>query len=178
MKIRGIALRLALLAALSLGAACDRTPTDDDSAPPMVAAPVAVATDAQASPVMASEVETTMARSGVQPGTGMADHKAIAGTFTGALPCADCPGIDARLVLSADGTFELNNVYRERPGSDAVTRGTWAMEPDGRSLRLDPGSKSETDRLFGLEDDDTLVPLDDAGQPVESPFDLRLRRGS
>ena len=162
-----------LIAALALSG-CDRSPTDDDSAPPMAAAPAPVAVAAEAAPVVATE--TTMARSGVQPGTGAIDQKAFAGPFEGALPCADCPGIDERLVLSADGSFELTDTYRERPGSEQVVRGSWALEPDGRSIRLDPGSKEAQDRLYAIEGNDALVPLDAEGRPTGAPGDPRLRR--
>ena len=103
------------------------------------------------------------------------DMKAFAGRFAGTLPCADCPGIDESLVLSADGSFELTDTYRERPGSEQVLRGNWALEPDGRSIRLDPGRKDARDRLFAI-DDDALVPLGADGEPTGAPGDPRLRR--
>ena len=93
-----------------------------------------------------------------------------AGTYRGTLPCADCPGIDESLVLSADGSFELTDTYRERPGSEQVVRGSWALEPDGRSIRLDPGSKEAQDRLYAIEGNDALVPLDAEGRPTGASF--------
>lgn len=153
-------------------AGCERSPTDDDSAPPMAAAVEADTTAAGAAPVA---VETTMAEAGVQPRDSAFDPKAFAGRFAGALPCADCPGIDETLVLSADGSFELTDAYRERPGSEQVLRGSWALEPDGRSIRLDPGSKDARDRLFAI-DGDALVPLGSDGEPTGAPGDPRLRR--
>lgn len=164
----------ALLLALAL-AACDRPPTDDDSAPPQpTAAALPAGTAAVAAPVAATD--TTMATAGVQGGNAAFDAKAFAGTFEGTLPCADCPGIDERLVLSADGSFELTDTYRERADATQVLRGSWSLEPDGRSLRLDPGSKAAADRLFAIEGDDGLVPLGADGEPTGAPGDPRLRR--
>ena len=162
-----------LLAALAL-AGCDRSPTDDDSAPPMASAPAAVSIAAEAAPVVATE--TTMARSGVQPVTGAIDQKAFAGPFEGTLPCADCPAIDERLVLSADGSYSLTDAYRERPGSDNVVEGSWSLEADGRSIRLDPGSKDAVDRMYAIADNDTLLPLDADGQPLGDGREHALRR--
>ncbi len=166
----------AILMALALAlAACNRPPTDDDDAPPQpTAAAVPGVAIAGAAPVVATE--TTMASPGVQGGNAAFDAKAFAGTFEGALPCADCPGIDGRLVLAADGSFELTDTYRERPGSEHVLRGSWSLEPDGRSIRLDPGSKQARDRLYAIEGDDALVPLGADGNPTGAPGDPRLRR--
>src|SRR5690606_41381694 len=51
-----------------------------------------------------------------------------------------------------------------------------SLEPGGQRLRLDPGSKDAQDRLFAIEDDDTLVPLGADGEPTGMPGDPRLRR--
>lgn len=171
-SIAGIALAAVLLPVVMAG--CERRPAEDDRAKSQTATPAA-AVSAEATPATVSE--TTMAEPGVQPRDAAAfDAKAFAGTFEGTLPCADCPGIDERLVLSADGTFELSDEYRERPGSGQAVSGTWALEPDGRSLRLDPGSKDAQDRLFAIEGNDALVPLGADGQPTGAPGDPRLRR--
>jgi copper homeostasis protein (lipoprotein) len=162
---------LAALLASSVGA-CERhpgtTPIERDAATVATATPPEPAVVASEAPVMAT--------AGVQPDTSAFDAKAFAGTFTGTLPCADCPGIDEQLVLAADGTFELTDTYRERPGSRQSLQGTWAVESDGRSLRLDPGSKTAQDRLFALDGNDALVPLGADGRPTGAPGDPRLHR--
>ena len=162
-----------LALALALGVAgCDR---GSEAAPATTAAETAANTPATPeAPVAATE--TTMAVAGVQPDARASDGRALAGTFEGTLPCADCPGIDERLVLSADGTFELTDRYRERPGSETVAHGSWSLEPDGKAVRLDPGSKTAQDRLYALQGNDTLVPLGADGQPTGAPGDPRLQR--
>ena len=137
-------------------------------------APAAVpATDA--TPVVATE--TTMAQAGVQPGPGTIDNKAFAGKFSGTLPCADCPGIDETLELGTDGNFTLTDVYRERPQGTFTMQGTWSTDADGKRIRLDPGSKTEADRLFAIDDNDTLVPLAADGARIDGAPDMRLKRG-
>lgn len=158
----------ALLLPLAL-AACQR------QAP---AAPEPATTAASAAaPVVEAAVETTLAQAGVQPGPGAIDVKAFAGKFGGALPCADCPGIDETLELGADGAFTLTDVYRERPDATVVVQGSWSTEADGKRIRLDPGSKTEADRLYAIVDNDTLAPLDADGQAIVGAPDLRLTRG-
>jgi copper homeostasis protein (lipoprotein) len=157
------------LAALAL-AACQR----EAPAPAATTAPAAAAATSAATPVVAAE--TTMAQSGVQPGPGAVDAKAFAGKFTGTLPCADCPGIDETLELGADGSFTLTDVYRERPQGTSTIQGTWLADADGKRIRLDPGSKAEVDRLFAIDDNDTLTLLGADGSRAAGAPDMRLKR--
>ena len=159
-----------LFAALAL-AACQREAPFVENA----AAPATATTAAGDVPVVATE--TTMARTNVQPDPGAIDTKAFAGTFTGALPCADCPGIDETLALAADGTFTLTNVYRERPDGTFTERGSWSIDADAKRLHLDPGSKAGRDRLFAIDDNDTLVALGPDGERGGDALHYRLARG-
>jgi copper homeostasis protein (lipoprotein) len=161
---------LLLLAALP---ACRQQPTDAPAAPPQAAVPETASAPAD-TPVVATE--TTLATPGMQQRDAGFDAKAFAGTFEGTLPCADCPGMDERLELTADGAFTLTDSYRERPGSEQVLRGSWSAEPDGKRIRLDPGSKDAVDRLYAIAEDGTLVPLGADGAPTGAPGDPRLRR--
>ena len=175
-RIRLPAMIIAALAALALCACQAEAPTPA----PAAAADTAATGTAAAEPApVATEVATTMAEPGVQPDASGADARALAGTWTGLLPCADCPGIDETLVLDADGGFVLTDTYRERPDATFVTQGTWALEAEGRHVRLDPGNKDDADRLFAIDSgsgSDALVRLDPAGKRIDSPFDMRLVR--
>ena len=157
------------LAALAL-AACQREA-------PAVPEPAMPATTTAPDSAVETATETTMAQAGVQPGPGAIDSKAFAGKFTGTLPCADCPGIDETLELGADGSFTLTDVYRERPEGTFSSQGTWSTDADGKRIRLDPGSKTEVDRLFAVDDNDTLTLLGADGKRAEGAPDMRLKRG-
>lgn len=157
------------LATLAL-AACQR----EAPAPAATDAPVAAAPATDANPVVATE--TTRAQAGVQPGPGAIDNRAFAGKFSGTLPCADCPGIDETLELGADGGFTLTDVYRERPQSTFTLQGSWSIEADGKRVRLDPGSKTDVDRLFAIDDNDTLTLLGADGERAAGAPDMRLQR--
>lgn len=67
------------------------------------------------------------------------------GTFTGVTPCADCPGINTELELTASptepnkGEYVLTEKYLERPQM-LISAGTWEM--DGNIYTLDDGTAS------------------------------------
>ncbi|OFV51116.1 copper resistance protein NlpE [Oligella sp. HMSC09E12] len=46
------------------------------------------------------------------------------GLWVGTVPCASCPGIDVKLTLNADGTFTMNESYRESADGEFSTTGT------------------------------------------------------
>lgn len=104
------------------------------------------------------------------------DAKAFAGTFTGNLPCADCPGIDTRLVLAADGTYTISEGYQARSAPELKGDGTWTVEENDQRLRLDPNSKSDNDRLFAILSNDEIRQLDTQGKPIESSLPYNLKR--
>ena len=82
-------------------------------------------------------------------------------------------------MLDAEGGFVLTDTYRERADATNVVRGSWSIEAAGQRIRLDPGSKTDDDRFFAIgtgAQTDALVPLDPEGQPIDSPFDMRLVR--
>lgn len=104
------------------------------------------------------------------------DMKAFAGTFSGTLPCASCPGIDTTLELDAEGTYAIAEVYQDEDGPAIETDGTWTVEASNGQVRLDPNSKSAQDRLFAISSNDQLTQLDLEGQPIDSALDYSLDR--
>ena len=93
--------------------------------------------------------------------------------FFGTLPCADCPGVDWRLRLFADGRGELERRYRDRDGSHHA-QGRWSCGSRGESLRLtlEDGSTIHLALLDAL----TLRLLDSSGQPIVSSLPYELHR--
>ncbi len=104
------------------------------------------------------------------------DVKAFAGSFEGTLPCADCPGIDTRVMLAADGSYTIVESYRERSAPELKGDGTWTVEEDNQRLRLDPNSKNDPDRLFAILSNDEIRQLDRDGKAIESALPYNLRR--
>lgn len=103
------------------------------------------------------------------------DVKGFAGTFSGTLPCADCPGIDTTVTLKPDGTYAVHEVYQGKPGSFDGD-GTWTAEENGKRVRLDPISKSEQDRVFVVKSNDEIESLDAEGKPLATATPHSLKR--
>lgn len=140
--------------------------------------PAEPAMDVSATAAAATEVEPAPADvipAGQVPDSDF-DQRAFAGTFTGTLPCADCPGIDVTLVLEADGTYHFTQVYQERPDATWRTDGSWTVEGDNRVLRLDPDRKTDNDQLYAIDTHDRIVMLQSDGQPIDSGLDYGLTR--
>lgn len=158
-------LLLAVASTLALGACKREAPAEPAAQAPTEQA----AATAQPAPVA---VESAPASSASDVPF---DVKGFAGTFTGTMPCADCPGIDTRLVLSADGTYKLHETYRDRLGGFDGD-GTWTAEDDGKRIRLDPNSKNAPDRLFAVKGKDEIESLDLEGKPIVSGAPHSLKR--
>ena len=104
------------------------------------------------------------------------DIKAFAGTFSGTLPCADCPGIDTKVTLVADGSYKLHEAHQGKPVNGFDSDGTWTVEENGTRIRLDPNSKSERDRLFAVTSKDQIDGLDLEGKAPENKLSYALKR--
>lgn len=129
---------------------------------------------ADAPPAMA---ETAVMSEGTpSEGAPTFDQKGFAGTFRGTLPCADCPGIDTVLSLKADGTYALTEDYQGDDMRDSELDGTWTAEHDDQHIRLDPNSKSETDRVYALVSNDEISPLAVDGKPATDGGVATLQR--
>jgi heat shock protein HslJ len=60
-----------------------------------------------------------------------------AGTYAGALPCADCPGVQAQLRLNRDESYELSFQFLERDKAPSEARGRFTWQASGNALTLD-----------------------------------------
>ena len=95
-------------------------------------------------------------------------------TYTGDLPCADCPGISYHLNLFPDQTFAMRRMYQGRFGRfDAA--GRWARSSDGALLML-KGENEVT--LLSLRDAETLRVLDRNGSEIRSNLNVDLKRAA
>ncbi|WP_158636400.1 copper resistance protein NlpE [Luteimonas marina] len=145
-----------------------------DADPAPAAPPADTATTAQSGAVAGTDATAVVDHE--RPDPAGFDRKAFAGSFAGTLPCADCPGIDMRVDIDADGSFSASETYQDRD-TTVETAGTWTIDADGRRLLLDPDSKDEADRHFEIVSKDEIRMLDAEGKPVESALNYSLRRG-
>src|SRR5690606_26422252 len=58
------------------------------------------------------------------------------GTYSGTLPCADCPGIRYILTLNADNSYELKTQYLERSDSIHTESGKFTWDKSGNQIAL------------------------------------------
>jgi len=93
-------------------------------------------------------------------------------TYTGRVPCADCPGIRLTVTLLPDSTFRLRQVYEDRKAV-FYTLGRWSVE-ENRTLLLSGGAKRE--QRFQIVGADSLRMLDGVGRPIQSLFNYSLVR--
>jgi copper homeostasis protein (lipoprotein) len=113
---------------------------------------------------------------GSTAGTVSATDKALGllpATFSGDLPCADCPGIRYQLDLFPDRMFFLRMTYLDKDESfDDI--GIWAVSPDDKTLTLQGGR--EVPERFAIKDEATLRKLDLEGREIESTLNYDLKR--
>ncbi len=59
------------------------------------------------------------------------------GVYKGTYPCADCPGIDATLILNKDKTFSYTNTYLDRDNEVLNYTGEYKIKGNVLSISLD-----------------------------------------
>jgi copper homeostasis protein (lipoprotein) len=101
------------------------------------------------------------------------------GTWSGEVPCADCPAIRMTLTLRPDGVFLLRHTYvgaDEGRDRSLVDRGRWERSVDGGRLTLRGGT--EGPRQFAVLAPDRLRMLDAAGNEIRSQLNYELTRAA
>ena len=101
---------------------------------------------------------------------------ALPATFSGVLPCADCPGIAHQIDLFPDRVYYLQRVYEGRPGGPFDEVGAWMVSANGRTLALH-GEREET-LQFAIENANTVRLLDRDGRPIVSSLNYNLARAA
>lgn len=85
-------------------------------------------------------------------------------TWTGVIPCADCPGIKYELTLKNDGTFREESVYLEEDVQPFIDTGQWKIDKDSI---ITLGKRTVGKRYFKYTGV-SLKMLDNKKQPIES----------
>lgn len=87
-----------------------------------------------------------------------------AGTYSGVMPCASCPGIETTVTLNADGSFERRMVYIDESPAPFVETGRFVWDDAGRNITL-TGDGTATSRYQVGEHQ--LFHLDQDGQRID-----------
>ena len=77
------------------------------------------------------------APSGADPAHNSRNSLDWAGMYEGVLPCADCPGVQTRLTLNRDESYELSSLYLDRDSAARVVRGRFSWQPSGNAITLE-----------------------------------------
>lgn len=94
-------------------------------------------------------------------------------SYSGTLPCADCPGIDYRLNLFADKSYYLQMHYQDSgENSTFYQLGQWQQNSD--QLRLLSDDPQQT--AFQIEKDGNIRLMDQEYVLINSPLNYELQR--
>lgn len=158
--------RLLISTAIILSA-CSQLPSDRKTAETQLITPVQTEAPAQPEEVVVEDSEVAQAVA-----TDF-EHIFIDSdmSFSGTLPCADCPGISYHINLYRDGRFEARQEHLER-SKVALVKGVWLLEK--RNLHL--VNQQQTLPAFHFLSNNQLTMLDLSGKPVSSNLNYQLKR--
>ena len=90
---------------------------------------------------------------------------AVAGTYEGTLPAADCPGIKTVLTINADSTYQLQQDYIDRKDGHDEASGVLQVL-DGNVMMLVRPSSGEHS-FYKVKDSKSIVMTDSLGNEPE-----------
>ena len=93
------------------------------------------------------------------------DLTAVAGTYEGTLPAADCPGIKTVLTINADSTYELKQDYIERKDGHDEASGVLQVLNGNVLMLVRPSSGEHT--FYKVKDSKSVVMTDSLGNEAE-----------
>ena len=152
---------LALTLSLTLGACSDQQELPrDESATPAVQDSTVASTDAAGHP------DAPESASPAAPPDGHSSRDSLdwAGTYSGVLPCASCPGIETTITLNADGTFRRSLLYIDEQTQPDVSTGTFSWDAAGRTVTLQGDGDDAQQYQVG---ENLLFHLDRDGRRIE-----------
>lgn len=141
---------------------------------------VAAMSACSSSDTASDDASGTSVESALQPGSGRDQVNAPGVTiqamapasYSGTLPCADCPGISATLSVWPDSIYRLRYVYQERIVAPFISTGRWHV--DNRELVLE--GESDQPQRWAMLGADSLRMLDMDGNAIESDLPYSLTR--
>lgn len=88
-----------------------------------------------------------------------------AGTYTGVLPCASCPGIEQEIKLNYAETYQMYSRYQGADSTVYLESGTFTWDEQGQNIILDSESNQGRDlsfkvgenRIFMLNEDREMI---------------------
>lgn len=93
------------------------------------------------------------------------DLAAVAGTYEGTLPAADCPGIKTVLTINADSTYEIKQDYIDRKDGHDEASGVLQVLDGSVLMLVRPSSGEHT--FYKVKDAKSVVMTDSLGNEPE-----------
>ena len=93
------------------------------------------------------------------------DRAAVAGTYEGTLPAADCPGIKTVLTINADSTYEIKQDYIDRKDGHDEASGVLQVLDGNVLMLVRPSSGEHT--FYKVKDSKSVVMTDSLGNEAE-----------
>lgn len=100
--------------------------------------------------------------------------KATRTTYVGTFPCADCSGIQIKLIVYTNHSYELEQTYIGR-GAPYIETGTWQQEAKN-DIPLYILTSGKTTTYYAVVNDHTLQMLDTHANAIVSPFNTFLTK--
>ncbi len=97
------------------------------------------------------EADSTNALNGkITSATGDTTENSVTweGAYSGTLPCASCPGIETRLILKDDKTYELSSTYIDEKDGKFNDKGTFKFSNDGSFITLTDSKDAKEQKVF------------------------------
>ena len=93
------------------------------------------------------------------------DLAAVAGTYEGTLPAADCPGIKTVLTINADSTYQLQQDYIDRKDGHDEASGIFKVLANN-VVEITRPSSGETS-YYKVKDANSIIMTDSLGNEPE-----------
>ena len=93
------------------------------------------------------------------------DLAAVAGTYEGTLPAADCPGIKTVLTINADSTYQLQQDYIDRKDGHDEASGVLQVLDGNVLMLVRPSSGEHT--FYKVKDNSSVIMTDSLGNEPE-----------
>lgn len=93
------------------------------------------------------------------------DLTAVAGTYEGTLPAADCPGFKTVITINADSTYQMQQDAIDRKDGHDEASGILEIKDDNLLVLVRPSSGDRT--YIKVKDGDSIVLTDSVGNEPE-----------
>ena len=100
------------------------------------------------------------------------------GIFYGFLPCKDCTGIKATLSLKQNNNYLLVTQPAKESSREFYEKGKYSWDDEKHTVVLTPTKGGTNTRYYHIEDEGTLIQLNDDGTKITSGGDKYILRSS